>query len=91
MKKIPGLRTSAYFCDLKFIFRLYPHAYKQTSPLDVIYPHAKVSSFLSSGHCLLAPTLKVAKSLRCSHSLEADRQGTFLSLPEPLTRFVTLL
>lgn len=72
MKKIVGLRTSASFCNLKFIFGLHPHAFKQTNPLMSSVHTEAVSSFLSLSHCLLAPTLKVAKSLRCSYSLGAD-------------------
>lgn len=63
------------------------HTKKQALQMSSVHMQG-VSSFPSSEHCLLPPTLKVAKSLRCSYSLEVDRLGTFLSLPEPLTGFV---
>ena len=56
MKKILGLRTSASFCNLKFIFGLHPHAYKQTNPFNVISPHRRslilpvIKSLLASSH-----------------------------------------
>lgn len=70
-KRFQAWEPLLLFCNLKLILGLHSHVYKQILLMWSVHMQG-VSSFLSSSHCLSAPTSKVTKALQCSYSLGTD-------------------